>query len=120
MAVDIYIRGNGDPYYRDDIIELNDELSMLMMQLEMVLFTNNFEVYGEPALGVRLRDLIHSMNLNEGEIKTVLNSQIIKYVALSDKFNIDIDVRFSRGELSDTAVVDIIVDGRKALGAYVS
>ena len=119
MPVDIYIRGTEDPYYRDNIIELNDDLSFLIMQLEMVLFTDNYDCYTTPMLGARLRDLIFSLNFNEAEIRLVIRKQISRYIELANRFDIQVDVRFMRGEVSDIAIVDILVDGKKALGAYV-
>lgn len=119
-AVDIYHRGPNQEGYLPGIIELNDDLANCIMQIEMILFTSDHEVLGYSDLSINLEDLVYTFRLNESEIKAAIHDRLRKYCSYYDQFQINVNVTFYEGEITDTAIIDIIIDGRNILGISVS
>jgi hypothetical protein len=114
---ELYVREPEDDYYKDGIIEVSDDLSAYLMQLEMLLFTKQYTVMGDEDFGIDLEGMIYEHRLNEYEIERVILNQIAKYCpSYSQKFKTRAYVSFIRGDLRDIAVVDINIDGRSYFG----
>ena len=54
----------------------SDEISLLIAQIENVLFTRKTQVLGQKDYGVNLEDLLFSLRRNEGEIKSTVLRQV--------------------------------------------
>lgn len=116
---DLYMRDPSDPFYKNDILEVNDELQMLIGQIKMLLFTNQGEVLGAPDFGANLEEQLFSLNLNEFSIKSTLRDQVLKFIPLHTKYQIDFDVKFSRGVARDICVIDVLINNIPAFGVVV-
>lgn len=114
MATDIYLRSDDDPLFKSGVIDISDNLSILLMQIEMCIFTEKWEVFGEPRLGLGLESLLWETNLSEIEIKRKLETNIQRYCPYSRYYEVKVNVIFSEGEVYDYCVLDVVVDGKKA------
>jgi hypothetical protein len=119
MPRDLYMRDKTDPFYQDDILEVNDELQMLIGQLKMLLFTNQGEVLGAPDFGANLEEQLFSLNLNEFSIKSTLRDQVLKFIPLNTKYQVDFSVKFSRGTSRDICIIDVLINNIPAFGVIV-
>lgn len=115
MARDIYTRDDTAPKYQSNVVEVSDEISFLVLQIENVLFTRKREVLGMESMGANLEDLLFTINANEGQIKQTILNQIFGYCPLATNYNVMIDVKFSKTLTRDIALIDIIIDGTKVL-----
>jgi hypothetical protein len=114
---DIYTKIEGDPGFVRDKIEITEELEYLTTQIEMILFTRSGDVLGDNRFGASLDDLIFTTNLSASAIETVVRDQITTYCQLlANTYNVDTKCSFYKGVDRDTAVLDITVDGRTAIG----
>jgi hypothetical protein len=121
MPIDIYLRPEQDPNYNSNFIEVQDELSIFIQMIEMILVTVPGEILGEPNLGVNLEGFLWNPNITIGTIKNEIAAQIRRYCIYSESsIPVKIDVSFIRGDLTDGILVDIIVDGTKVLGVVAS
>jgi hypothetical protein len=121
MPIDIYLRPQQDPNYNSNFIEVQDELSIFIQMIEMILVTVPGEILGEPNLGVNLEGFLWNPNITVGTIKNEITAQIRRYCIYSESsIPVKIDVSFIRGDLTDGILVDIIVDGTKVLGVVAS
>lgn len=121
MPIDIYLRPEQDPNYNSNFIEVQDELSIFIQMIEMILVTVPGEILGEPNLGVNLEGFLWNPNITVGTIKNEITAQIRRYCIYSESsIPVKIDVSFIRGDLTDGILVDIIVDGTKVLGVVAS
>lgn len=118
--VDIYIRSETDPNYRQGFIENNDQLDMFLTQIEMALVTNKTEVLGDYSFGGSLEQLIHTFNFNATQIKSEITRLITGYCTLSQKFTYTVEVSFYKGTQRDVGLIDIIVDGTKMFGVMIT
>jgi hypothetical protein len=117
---DLYTRIEGDPSFIPDKIEITEDLELILMQLEMILFTRQHDVLGESRLGADLDDLIFSTNISGSSIENIVTSQIIEYIPLANTYNIQVSCDFYKGVDRDTAVLDILIDGTVVIGMLFS
>jgi hypothetical protein len=120
MAVDLYLRIPTDPNYDPREIEVDDNLQNFLQQVEMILTSRKGDVLGDPEFGANLEDYLWT-NYSANQIQTEINSQISKYCSfLSYLFPFAIEVSFVQGDVIDTIIVDISIDGTKVLGVAVN
>jgi hypothetical protein len=113
---DIYTRIQGDPNFAPDKIEITEDLELLLMQIEMILFTRQHDVLGDLGFGGDLEDLVFSTNISGSSIENIINTQIMEYIPLANTYTVDVSCEFYKGVDRDTAVLDIIVDGATVMG----
>lgn len=97
------------------LLEVSDEISLLIEQIECILFTKTKSVIGNSNFGVDLEDLLFTLNANEGQIKSKITSQINSYCPLASKYSVEIDVNFIKDVDRDIGIIDIYIDARKTL-----
>jgi len=93
---DFYILYNGHPKYNSSIIEEDDIIQMIIQKYEVILFTNQGEVYGEPNLGANLETLIYETNVNAEYVQKVINDQIIEFIPEIVGITYEISCLFSK------------------------
>jgi len=121
MALDIYLRLPQDPNYNANFLEVEDDISNFVQMIEMCLTTIPGEVLGEPELGCNLEGYLWNPYITVGTIKNDIMSQVRRFCTnsqLAIPFNVN--VNFIRGDISDSILVDIEVDGRSVLGIAAS
>jgi hypothetical protein len=122
MAVDIYFKLSEYPYYDPSEIEINDELEMFLQNVEMLITTPKGTVLGDPNFGCSLESYLWSTDKSAYDIKQEITSQIYEYVNFDNYGGIsyDIEVNFLQGEIWDTAIIDLTIDGTKVSGYVVN
>jgi hypothetical protein len=120
MPVDLYLRIPTDPNYDEMEIESDVDLENFLQAIEMILTTRRGDVLGDPQFGANLEDYVWS-NYSSSQIQSELNQQIALYCAdFAYKIPYKVDVSFIQGDITDTILVDISLDGTKVLGVAVS
>jgi hypothetical protein len=120
MPVDLYLRIPTDPNYDEDEIEVDVDIQNFLQQIEMILTTSKGDVLCDPEFGANLEEYVWS-NASSGEIASDINQQISLYCSdLAFNIPYKVDVNFVQGEIYDTIVVDISLDGTKLLGVVVT
>lgn len=117
MPADIYLRIPNDPNYNPSEIDVDDKLFNFLQGVEMILTTNKGEIFGVPELGASLESYLWNPYITSSVIKTEINKQIATYCgdnASSIPYNID--VNFVKGQITDSIIVDLLIDGTKVLG----
>ena len=117
--MELYIKTPDDPNFDPTKVDIENEVAQLMTQIETILFTNKGEVLGEPGFGVNLEDVIYNFHFNEYEIKRIINDQLRDYCPLADKYDCEVDVEFTRGEVRDAAQISIIINNKYAVGVKI-
>lgn len=120
MAIDFYLRIPTDPNYDEREIEVDVDIQNFLQQIEMILTTRKGDVLGDPDFGANLEDYVWS-KYSSSEIETEISQQISLYCSdLAFIIPYKIEVSFIQGEIYDTILVDIILDGTKLLGVVVT
>jgi hypothetical protein len=122
MAIDMYFKLSNYPYYDPSEIEVIDSLENFLQQLEMIITTPKGSLLGDPNFGVSLESYLWTFTTSSSSIKQSIINQIIEYVGFDGFGQIpyEIDVNFLKGEVYDTMIVDILIDGNKVAGYAVA
>jgi hypothetical protein len=118
MAIDLYFKMDTYPYYDANEIEINDRVELLLQEVEMILTTPKGSVLGDPDFGLSLDSYIWSTSKGSSHIKQDTEIQFNKYIS-ADTFrgiSLEVDVNFIKGEIWDTIILDILIDGTKVAG----
>ena len=118
--MELYINIPGDPNYDPKIVSSQNEVEQLKTQIEMILFTKKGDVMGNPNFGANIEDLIYEFNFNEDSLKREIMEQLMSYCPLSNKYNVKVDVKFTRGLIRDAAQLEITIDNKKAVEVLVT
>lgn len=110
--MELYIKNIGDPNYVANEVQIESEIEMLISQIEMILFTKRGDILGSPDLGCNLEEVLYVLNFNENQMSAHITEQMLAYCPLYNKYNVKIDVVFQRGEVRDSAFIDIIIDSK--------
>jgi hypothetical protein len=117
MAIDVYLRLPSDPNYNSNFVEVEDDVSNFVQQIEMILTTVPGEVLGSPDFGVNLEGYLWNSYVTSGSIKSDIMTQIRKYCVYNQAgIPFSVQVNFIKGDIIDGIVIDILIDGRKILG----
>lgn len=121
MPIDFYCKVDTNPYYNANEIELVDELEIFAQCIEMILTTRKGDVLGDPDFGANLEDYVWSSSASSNSVQKEILSQINKYCStLARKIPYDIEVSFIQGAITDTMIVDLLIDNQKVLGVGVT
>jgi hypothetical protein len=118
MPVDIYFKSEDYPYYNPFEIEVIENVEIFLQQVEMILTTPKGTILGTPGLGIGLESYLWDLNISSSSIKQDILEQINEYISYETTIGIDydIEVSFLKGEIWDTMIIDILIDGRKVSG----
>lgn len=117
MPLDVYLKIPEDPNYDPTQIEIEDDLFNFVQYIEMILTTNRGEVFGAPELGANLEAYLWNPYVTSSTIKSEINRQIFQLCPnLSARIAFEVDVQFFKGDITDSILVDIIIEGEKVLG----
>lgn len=116
---DLYLRDPSDPFFKQGILEVTDEIQILISQVKMLLMTNRGEVLGAPDFGANLEEQLFTLSLNEYSLRSMLNDQTLKFIPLHTKYMVDYSVKFIKGTIRDICVIDVMVNNIPAFGVVI-
>ena len=117
--MEFYVKSINDPNFQIDKLQQDDEISMLLTQLQVILGTRKGDVLGNPDFGANLEDYVYEFRYNDYMLKNIVEQQISAYVPHAAKYNVEVDIQFLNEVYRHTVYLDIIVDSRFNLGVYV-
>lgn len=115
MIRDIYCRSLSDKFKNDSILEHHDIYEEVRSKIMLILSTPKGSVLGDPDFGMNLEEYIFETSISAATIENEFYKQVSMYVPEYSKFDIKMSVNFVKGETYDTAVVDVKIDGDKAV-----
>jgi hypothetical protein len=87
---DFYLRAESDPAFRNDQLEVYNELEATLQQIKMTLFTKRGEVLGEPEFGMDVEKYLFEFSVDPFALTKDAGYQINKYVTGSRKRDITV------------------------------
>lgn len=112
MLKDIYCIAEGEPRYNSEILEVSDELTEVIQQIDMILFTSKGSVLCMPEFGCDLEKYLFETSWNEQVIKNIIKTQIGNFI-YPGNYDVDATVKFVQWDRNVAMVVDITIDGTK-------
>ena len=93
---DLYILYDGHPRFNSSVTEEDDIMQMIIQKYEVILFTNQGEVFGEPNLWANLESLIFQTNVSAEYVQKVINDQIVQYIPEIVGINYEVNCLFTQ------------------------
>lgn len=107
---DLVIRYDGHPKYEVNRIIEDDEIEVIVQKLEMVLFTNSGEVFGDP-IGANLEYYLWQTKVSTSTLKKKIEDQIFIYIPELIKLGYDLRIDVYDGEARDILYVSFVIKG---------
>lgn len=117
--MEFYVKNIGDPKYQNDKLQQDNEISMLLTQIETLLFTRRGDVLGNPSFGMNLEDFVYSFQYNNYQIRGLVSRQISDFIPLASKYNVGVEVDFIEESSKHIMFLDITVDATIKMGIYI-
>ncbi len=116
MPIDIYFKLPSDTVFDPFGIEEESVLETFLQQVDMILTTKKGSVLGDPEFGLSLEQYLWSFSGGSGSVQQQIEQQINEYIYIEEPIDYEISVNFIAGEIYDTMLIDVIVDGEKIAG----
>jgi len=117
--MEFYVKNIGEPNFSPDKLQQDAELSMVLTQIETMLFTRKGEVLGAPQFGANLEDYVYELKYNDYQLKKTVEDQLLKYVPLSNKYKVDVTIDYAEETDRHAVFLDIVIDSRIQMGVYI-
>lgn len=117
--MEFYVRSLTDPNFKPNKLQQDDDISLLLTQLETILFTTRGSVLSDLDFGCNLESYVYELRYNDYLIKNAINAQINKYVPLAKKYPVTVDVDITTEVDRHVLFVDVRVDSKYQIGVYV-
>ena len=110
---DFTIRWNGHQKYKSGKIIENDAVEVIVQKLEMILFTNTGEVYGQDGydIGVDMEYYLWETMIGNEVLKGKITAQINKYIPEMNIIGYEIELVLFEGEIRDILEINITIKG---------
>lgn len=117
--MEFYVKEIGEPNFSPDKLQQDAELSMLMTQIETMLFTRKGDVLGDLKFGASLEDYVYELRYNDFQLKRVITEQLNTYIPLAQKYNVELEIDYAEEIDRHAVFLDITIDSRFQLGVYI-
>lgn len=117
--MELYIKSIGDPNFRYDQMQVDEEIQLLLTQIETLIFTTKGDVMGAPDFGLNLEDYVYSFMYNDDMLKGLVSSAISQYIPLASKYPINVSVEYTSETERNAVYIDIIIDNKYGIGLYI-
>jgi phage baseplate assembly protein W len=91
---DFYVLYQGHPKYRPGEIIEDEVIAVIVQKIEMMLFTNKGEVFGQPDFGADLLELLYQTKVSDQFVKNEIQEQISNYIVELFQTSYTIEVIF--------------------------
>lgn len=108
---DLYIKYDGHPRFHSNKILESDVIETIVQKLEVVLFTNKGDVYGEPQLGCNIEYLLWETKIPVSEIKKNISRQIDIYIPELNELGYDFNIELYEGSYRDILYLNFKIKG---------
>jgi hypothetical protein len=116
---DIYSRSDDMLNYNPNLMEIGDNLSIIALQIENILFTPARSLIGVPEFGVDLESLLFNLTISGSTIENIIMKQIAGNCPLIEEIPVSVEVKFFSGTVRDTAEVFIYINNQKTFSVLV-
>ena len=117
MLRDIYAIPNAESRYKENVLEINNELDEIIQQVDCLLFTRKGEVLMMPDFGCDLHRYLFDTTWNKSAIQHMIEKQINTYIYLDGQYRVNVNVEFIKWEHNVGMIVDLMING-KTVSSY--
>jgi hypothetical protein len=99
---DFYIRNKNHPLYEENKVIEDELINVIVQKLEMLIYSNNGDLYGEPLYGSDLEYYLWMTTVPASDIQKKLNKKISVYIPELLDIGYDLKIELFEGALMDT------------------
>ena len=99
--------------FKENTLELSNELDEIIQQVDLLLFTRKGDVLCMPEFGCDLEMYLFETEYNEVAIKQIIWQQINTFIYLDGTYTVDINVEFVEWDFNVAMVVDLLINNKK-------
>lgn len=93
---DFYVLYRGHPRYNTKEINESELINVIVQKYEVMLFTNQGELLGNPDFGANLLDLLYQTGVSGEFVRNRINEQIQKYIPELYRISYNLNVVFAQ------------------------
>lgn len=108
---DLYIKYDGHPRFHSNIIVEDDIVEVIVQKLEMILFTNKGDLYGEPNMGCNLEYFLWQTKVPVPDIRNLIMEQINTYIPELNDLEYSFNIQLYEGTYRDILYLNFIIKG---------
>lgn len=109
---DFTIRWPGHPKYKSTRILEDDNLEVITQKLEMILFTNQGELFGDDNFGANLEYYLWSTNMSNNTLKENVSNQIATYIPELALMGYTFNLKLFEGNVRDIMYLNFEIQGQ--------
>jgi len=98
---DFYIKSDTNPNFEEDKLIEEELINIIIQKLEMIIYSNTGDLYGDPSLGSDQEYYLWSTSIPSSEIKKKLHNQISLYIPELKEIGYSIDIDIYNGTIKD-------------------
>ena len=117
--MEFYIKKEGDPRFDVGQMEVDGDIAKILVQIETLLFTSKGSVLGDPDFGLNFNDYVYSFRYNDNMLSNIVSEAITRFVPLSKKYGVDVQVDFTDEVDRHLVFISIVVDAKYQIGLYI-
>ena len=92
---DFYIRYKGHPLYNENLLAQDDVVLVIIQKYEMIIFTNQGELLGDPNFGANLEEILFETSVDSSIVEQKIINQITQYIPELNNMNYTLNVVFT-------------------------
>jgi hypothetical protein len=108
---DLYIRNSSHPSYEENRIIEDDLTKVILQKLEMIIFSNKGDLYGDQFFGSDLEYYLWSTRVPSDEIKKKMLYQVRRYIPELERIGYELNVEIYEGTLQDIMYLKWKING---------
>jgi len=108
---DFCIKYEGHPRFNVNRIIEDEAVEIIVNKMEMILFTNKGEVFGDPNFGADLYFFLHQTKVAAETVRSIIDTQFKRYIPELNNVGYTLNVTIVPGTFQDVLLVDITVNG---------
>lgn len=108
---DLYIKYEGHPRFQSKQIVEDDIIEVIVQKLEMILFTNKGDLFGEQNLGCNLEYFLWETKVPVTDIKNLVEEQIDYYIPELKELGYSLNIEIYEGSYRDILYLDFVIKG---------
>lgn len=107
---DFVIRYPGHPKYETGRIVEDDEIEVIVQKLEMILFTGEMDVIGDP-VGIGLEYYLWQTRVSVSTIDSKVRDQISRYIPELNRLGYSLNIDIFEGTYRDIMYLNFTIKG---------
>lgn len=107
---DLVIRYSGHPKYEQGRIVEDDEIEVIVQKLEMILFTGDMDVIGDP-VGIGIEYYLWQTRVSVSTIESKVRDQISRYIPELNNLGYVLNIDIFEGTYRDIMFLNFIIKG---------